>query len=106
MSTIALDKVLANMASDIERRAKQQVPHRKGTLQNTGRTKRLGIMKHQISFGEAPPASAPYARKWEYETPPHGFKKGRKTRYLRDSADAVTKNKNNYFKRAFSTIRI
>jgi len=105
-SVLALDKSIALMMLDIERRSKQQVPHDKGTLQNTGRVKRLGLMRHEIRFGEGPPADALYARRWEFETPPHGFKKGRKSRYLRDPAEAVLRNKDEYFRRAFATIRI
>lgn len=103
---LALDKSLATMISDIERRSKAQVPHDLGTLQSTGRPKRLGLLRHEIRYGEAPPAPAPYARRWEFETPPHGFKKGKKSRYLRDPAEAVIKNKENYFRRAFDSVRI
>ena len=105
-SILALDKTMATMMSDIERRSKDQVPHDIGTLQNTGRIKRIKSLKHEIRFGEAPPANAPYARRWEYETPPGGFQKGRKSRYLRDPAESVLKNKVKYFERAFSSIRI
>ena len=105
-SILALDKTMATMMSDIERLSKGQVPHDIGTLQATGRIRRLGALKHEIRYGEAPPANAPYARRWEFETPPHGFQKGRKSRYLRDPAEAILKNKVKYFERAFSSIRI
>ena len=101
---LALDKAIFTMALNIERLSKQQVPHDKGTLQNTGKTTRIGPLQAMISYGEGPPAEAPYARRWEYETA--NFKQGRKSRYLRDPAELITRNFEDYFKEAFNSIRI
>jgi len=105
---LALDKTLLLMGVDIRRLSADQVPHDKGTLRNTGARmpQRLGLLNYEIRYGEAPPSDAPYARRWEFETSPHGFKKGKKSRYLRDSAEKVIRKSDNYFRKAFETIRI
>lgn len=79
----AIDRVLGVAAIDIERLSKMQVPHDTGRLQNTGYHNKLDLMKYRISY------NTPYARRWEFETPPGGFKQGRKSRYLRDPAELV-----------------
>lgn len=101
---LALDKAIFTMALNIERLSKMQVPHRKGTLQNTGNTKREGPLRAVIEYGKAPPADAPYARRWEFEQA--NFREGRKSRYLRDPAELITKDAQDYFKQAFDSIRL
>lgn len=82
-SEIALDRVFGNAAIDIVRLSKMQVPHDQGTLQSSAKITRKGMSKFEIAY------STPYARRWEYNTPPGGFKKGRKSRYLRDPAEMI-----------------
>lgn len=79
-----LDRVFANTAIDIIRLSKMQVPHLTGALQSSGKIVRKGIMSYEVFY------NTPYALRWEYETPPGGFKKGRKSRYLRDPAKHFT----------------
>lgn len=87
-----MDMALSNAATDIIRLSKMQVPHDTGNLQNTGKIKRLGVMKFEVSYNES--GLAPYARRWEFTTPPHGFKKGRKSHYLSDPGDQITRQDN------------
>lgn len=79
----AIDRVLGVAAIDIERLSKMQVPHDTGRLQSSGHHSKIGLMKYHISY------NTPYARRWEFETPPNGFREGRKSRYLRDPAELV-----------------
>jgi len=81
---MVFDLVLNNTAVDIIRLSKEQVPHDTGILESSGNYRRKGIMKYEVAYNES--GKAPYARRWEFETPKHGFKKGRKSRYLRDPA--------------------
>lgn len=89
----AMDKSLNNAAVDILRLSKAQVPHATGNLQSSGLVKRKSLMHFEVSYNST--GVAPYARRWEYTTPAHGFKKtGRKKRYLRDPGDEITKPAN------------
>jgi hypothetical protein len=94
----AVDRALATMSTDIERMSKMQVPHDTGKLQNSGSTRRLGFKKFRVEY------NTPYARRWEFETPSHGFKQGRKSRYLRDPAELVSSRAKTYIKEAISII--
>src|SRR5438128_12456902 len=97
-SDAAMDMALATMAVDIERMSKMQVPHDTGALQNSGSIRRKGLKKYSVEYNK------PYARRWEYETPRHGFKQGRKSRYLRDPAEMVASRATDYFKRAAAQV--
>lgn len=93
-SDATMDRAFGAMAIDIDRLSKMQVPHDKGGLQNSGEVKRLGLKKFQVAYNK------PYARRWEFETPRNGFKKGRKSRYLRDPAELIIKRAHQYIKEA------
>lgn len=88
LNAMAIDRALNNAAVDIVRLSVAQVPHDTGTLQRSNRIKRIGLMKFEVSY------NTPYARRWEFETPPGGFKKGRKSRYLSDPGDLITRKAN------------
>ena len=96
----AMDRALGSMAMDIERLSKAQVPHDTGALQTSGRAKRVGFLKHKVEFIKR------YALRWEFETPPRGFKKGRKSRYLRDPAKLIVSKGKEKIKSLISFIRI
>jgi hypothetical protein len=94
----AMDMALAHMAIDLERASKMQVPHDKGGLQNSGSVRRMGFLDHRVEFNR------PYARRWEYETPRNGFKKGRKSRYLRDPGELISSKAKTYYREAAASI--
>ena len=96
----ALDRVLAQMAVDIERLAKQQVPHKTGALQTSGHFERMGFCKYRVFFNKV------YARRWEYETPKNGFKEGRKSHYLGDPAKTITAQGKPRIKAMLNGVRI
>lgn len=78
------DAVIGKVAIDIVRLSKMQAPHKTGALQTSNHGPiRLGLAKFKIAY------STPYARRWEYETPPNGFREGKKSRYLRDPAEQM-----------------
>ena len=80
-----------NMANDVVRLSKMQVPLDTGRLQSTGRY--TGGGNHYIvSY------STPYARRWHFENA--NFKHGRKTHYLSDPAKMVGTVAATYFRAA------
>lgn len=85
-----MDKALNNVAINIVRLSKAQVPHDTGNLQNSNLLKRIKLCHFEVSYNES--GIAPYARRWEFESPPGGggFKKGRKSHYLSDPAEQET----------------
>jgi len=105
-NAMAMDLALNNASVDILRLSKMQVPHDKGNLSSSGKYERKGLMSFFVSYNES--GIAPYARRWEFETPKGGFKKGRKSRYLRDPAELIGSRANmtKLFKEAASRIRI
>jgi hypothetical protein len=103
-NTNAVELALARMATDIERLASMQVPHDTGHLQSSIRPRKVAEGHFVVEVGKYP-SFVPYARRWEFETPPGGFKKGRKSRYLRDSAENVVRRAETYFRNALGGIR-
>lgn len=89
-----LDRSLANVAVDIVRRSKMDAPHDTGALSSSGKMIRKGLMDFIIAFGGGAEGGGgpdvPYALKWEYNTPPNGFKQGKKSHYLGDAAEKYT----------------
>lgn len=78
-----IDREFGIAAIDIERLSKMQVPQETSRLQNTGYHERVGPMKYRLNY------NTPYARRWHFETPPNGFKNGRKSHYLSDPATTI-----------------
>lgn len=98
-STKGLERGLAEMATDIHRRASILAPKKDRHLVNSGRIKRLGSTAYQISFGNN--GRVPYARIHElggytgrgYNTPIVA------KHYLGRAADSVSRgNTVRYFK--------
>lgn len=105
--SVAFDAALGRMAADIEREAKMAAPHLTGDLVSSIRTKRLGIGRFIVEVGESP--VVPYARRWEFagengQDVNVRFKKGKKSRYLRDAGIAIGARGMSYFKNAAATI--
>ncbi|WP_438979903.1 hypothetical protein [Polynucleobacter sp.] len=96
-SALAMARGLEDMVKDIILLSVMRVPHDTGALQRSAKPRRDGPFKYGITYGEEP--NVPYARRWEFETPPGGFKQGRQSKYLRSSAHDVTAMAPAYFMR-------
>ena len=91
-STAGLERGLAEMATDIDTRAKVLAPKDTRALVNSGRIKRLSAVAYQISFGSS---QVPYARRRHFENKKNPQTLG----YLSRAADAVARSdKDKYFK--------
>lgn len=79
-----LDRAVAEMATDIDRRAKMLAPVDSGNLVSSGRVKRNKLASYQVSFGDN---QVPYARRRHFEN-----KKNPQTlRYLEKAGDSVSR---------------
>lgn len=101
-----MDLALNNAAVDIIRISKTEVPHDTGNLQSSGYFTKNGLMQYEVGYNRS--GQAPYARRWEFETPPGGFNKGRKSHYLSDPVKLITRAENMYhlFREAASRVHI
>lgn len=91
-STAGLERGLAEMATDIDTRAKVLAPKDTRALVNSGRIKRLSAVAYQISFGSS---QVPYARRRHFENKKNPQTLG----YLSRAADSVARSdKGKYFK--------
>jgi hypothetical protein len=106
MSGFKLDSALEDMAKEIERNAKQVVPHKKGTLQSTISTKRVAPGNWIAAAGKSyyNSLTVPYARRREFETNVSFSEPGKKAHYLRDSAEMVFRKADFYFKKHLGKI--
>lgn len=93
-SKVAARLALRNMANDVIRLSKMQVPLDTGRLQSTG--KFVGVSPDHITISYA----TPYARRWHFENA--NFKHGRKSHYLSDPAKLVSSKAAEYFRGALS----
>ena len=101
MAANQLDAALEDMAKEIERNAKQVVPHKQGTLQSTISTNRVAPGKWIAAAGKSyyDSVTVPYARRREFEENVSFSEPGKKAHYLRDSAEMVYKKAEQIFKR-------
>ena len=91
-STAGLERGLAEMAVDIDKRAKILAPKLTRALVNSGKVARTGDMEYTISFGSS---KVPYALRRHYENKKNPQTLG----YLSRAADAVARSdKGKYFK--------
>lgn len=91
-STKGLERGLAEMATDIDSKAKIIAPKLTSALANSGRVKRTGSLQYTISFGSS---RVPYARRRHFENKKNPQTLG----YLAKAADAVDRSdKGKYFK--------
>ena len=91
-STAGLERGLAEMATDIDTRAKVLAPKDTRALVNSGRIKRLSAVAYQISFGSS---QVPYARMRHFENKKNPQTLG----YLSRAADSVARSdKSKYFR--------
>lgn len=95
-STQGLERGLAEMATDIHRRASILAPKDTRALVNSGKIARMGAMAYKISFGSS---VVRYARRRLYEN-----KKNPQTiGYLTKAADSIARSdKSKYFKNKIS----
>ena len=92
-STAGLERGLAEMATDIDTRAKVLAPKDTRALVNSGRIKRLSAVAYQISFGND--GKVPYARMRHFVNKKNPQTLG----YLSRAADSVARSdKGKYFK--------
>ena len=92
VSTAGLERGLAEMATDIDTRAKVLAPKDTRALVNSGRIKRLSAVAYQISFGSS---QVPYARMRHFENKKNPQTLG----YLSRAADSVARSdKSKYFR--------
>lgn len=91
-STEGLERGLAEMATDIHKRASILAPKDTRALVNSGAIKRLGAEAYQIKFGSS---AVPYARRRHFENKKTPGSLG----YLAKAAEAVDRSdKGKYFK--------
>ena len=91
-STAGLERGLAEMATDIDTRAKVLAPKDTRALVNSSRIKRLSAVAYQISFGSS---QVPYARRRHFENKKNPQTLG----YLSRAADSVARSsKDKYFR--------
>ena len=92
-STKGLERGLAEMATDIHRRATELAPVDSSALVNSGHMQRLSSTEYEISFGHN--GVVPYARRRHFENK----KNPHKLRYLSRAAEGVARSdKGKYFK--------
>lgn len=92
-STKGLEAGLAEMATDIHRRAVILAPVETGALRNSGKVEKSGSQEYTISFGNG--GRVPYARRRHYEN----RKNPQTIGYLAKAADGVARSsKDKYFK--------
>lgn len=87
-----LDKAFDSMAHEVEREAKQIVPHDKGILQSSIHAKKLGSLQYRVTVGEQPGVA--YARFQEEggdskRKVKNYSKSGKQAHFLRDSGERV-----------------
>lgn len=80
----SLDIAVLEMATDIDRVAKQLAPRATGALKKSGRIERLGNADYAITFGGS---DVPYARRRHYEN----RKSPQTLRYLERAGDSVSR---------------
>ena len=91
-STQGLERGLAEMATDIHRRASILAPKDTRALVNSGKIGRTGTQEYTISFGSS---RVPYARRRHFENKKNPQTLG----YLSKAADSVARSdKSKYFK--------
>ena len=91
-STAGLERGLAEMATDIHKRATILAPKDTRALVNSSRIKRLSAVAYQISFGSS---QVPYARRRHFENKKNPQTLG----YLSRAADSVARSdKGKYFR--------
>lgn len=92
-STKGLEAGLAEMATDIHRRAVILAPVETGALRNSGKVEKSGSQEYTISFGNG--GRVPYARRRHFENKKNPQTLG----YLSRAADSVGRSdKGKYFK--------
>ena len=105
----AMDMGLSNMGVDMLRLMKVTAPHDKGGLESAGEIRRRGLRKFRIIFAKA------YARRWEFDEDitdrlgrhykaPTQFKKGKKSRFMRDPAHTIAAKGDRYLKEASAAV--
>jgi hypothetical protein len=99
-SAAVSDRAIGEMAVDIERLSKMQVPHDTGELQRSITHRRKGDRHFIVE------ADKVYAARWEFTNPKSGFKKGRKSRYMRDPLDTIGSKSADYLRRALNEVRV
>lgn len=100
-SDTQVDLALEDMAKEIEREAKQIVPHKTGKLQSTISTNRVSKGHWIAAAGKSYYGSVevPYARRREFEEDVTFSEPGKQAHYMRDSAERVFQKAETTFKR-------
>ena len=92
-STQGLERGLAEMATDIHKRASVLAPKDTRALVNSGKIARMGSLAYKISFGND--GKVPYARRRHFENRKNPQTLG----YLSRAADSVARSdKGKYFR--------
>jgi len=101
----AMDRSLNKMAVDIERLSKEQVPFRNGQLKASGKHLKRGFLKWQVEYDTV------YARYQEFGGDARRVIRnytlpGKKSFYLRDPGDLISRRAVQYFLQEAKTISI
>ena len=88
---VKLDLAVLEMATDIDRVAKQLAPKDSRALVNSGRIKRDGIAHYKVIFGGG---SVPYARRRHYENKLHPGS----IKYLQYAGESTSRNIKRYLR--------
>ena len=102
----ALDKALNNMAIDVERLAKIQVPHNKGQLKASGYHERLGQFRYNVGFNKEYAAYQEWGGDGKKKIVKHYSKAGKKKFYLRDPVQLVQSKSYAYYKTQVDKIKL
>lgn len=91
-----LDETIANMAIDIERLSKMQVPVKTGLLRSSGHIQKLGDKKYRVIYNKEYALVRHEQKARKYTTP------GTKFHYLIDPGTQIAKKGLQYFKEAIA----
>lgn len=83
------DQKVGELADETLRLSLKEVPHDKGTLENTGNARRVAFAEHEVGY------HTPYAHRL-HEHPEYKFQKGRKGKFLTDPLMQVMKKAPSY----------
>jgi len=109
-STNALDRALNNMAIDVERLSKAQVPFLHGQLKSSGYHRKDGKLKYIVGFDKEYAAYQEFGGATDKKGVTRIVKKystaGKGKHYLADPIQLVTSKAYNYFEQQINKIKI
>lgn len=107
----AMELALERMRQDIFILSQFKVPKKKGTLQGSGKQKKIGRLHHQVSYGEsAAQAYTSYQHRGMRRDGTHVVRKyttaGTQKDFLGSSGAIIAAKASNYFKQEANKVRV